>query len=227
LAKSRWLIDEFVKTSKAIYNPEQVMIVDELINPYKGKYCSCRQFMKDKSIRFGIKLWCAACVKSRFVWNIEVYMGLGTGLGEDGQLGLAVCYQLLEGLEKKGHILVCDNFFSSVKLFHNLLCKGIFATGMIIRNRKGLPKALTRQGDMTNPGSLVMKIHDRRHMVGISWQDKELVTLLSTAANPWAPNIIVLRRKRGRASQQVLPSTPVHIQYQENMRGVDVTDILR
>jgi hypothetical protein len=79
-------------------------------------------------------------------------MGLGTGLGEDGQLGSAVCYQLLEGIEKKGHILVCDNFFSSVKLFHNLLCKGIFATGTIIRNRKVLPKALTRQGDMTNPG---------------------------------------------------------------------------
>jgi hypothetical protein len=56
LAKSRWLIDEFVKTSKAIYNPEQVTTVDELIIPYKDKYCSCRQFMKDKPIRFGIKL---------------------------------------------------------------------------------------------------------------------------------------------------------------------------
>jgi hypothetical protein len=35
LAKSRWLIDEFVKTSKSIYNPEQLMTVDELIIPYK------------------------------------------------------------------------------------------------------------------------------------------------------------------------------------------------
>jgi hypothetical protein len=63
-------------------------------------------------------------------------------------------------------------------------------------------------------------------MVGISWQDKELVTLLSTAANSWAPNVTVLRRKRGRAGEQVLPSTPVHIQYQENMRGLDITDML-
>ena len=63
--------------------------------------------------------------------------------------------------------------------------------------------------------------------MGISWQDKQLVILLSTAANPWAPNVTVLRRRRGRAGQQVVPSTPVHLQYQENMRGVDVTDMLR
>ena len=63
--------------------------------------------------------------------SVEVYMGLGTGLSPDGQLGSAVCDLLLTGLEHCGHILVCNDFFSSVKLFHGLLCRGIYATGTV------------------------------------------------------------------------------------------------
>ena len=61
----------------------------------------------------------------------------------------------------------------------------------------------------------------------VSWQDKKLVTLLSTAAAPWAPNCTVLRRIPGLRGQLKVPSSPMHRQYVEYMRGVDVTDQLR
>lgn len=61
----------------------------------------------------------------------------------------------------------------------------------------------------------------------VSWQDKKLVTLLSTAAAPWEPNSKVLRRIPGLQGQLVVPSSPMHRQYVEYMRGVDVTDQLR
>jgi hypothetical protein len=61
-------------------------------------------------------------------------------------------------------------------------------------------------------------MHKRQHMVDVSWQDKELVTMLSTAPDAWMPNVTVKRRKRGQL---------VYIQYHAFMRGIDVTDQLR
>jgi hypothetical protein len=69
--------------------------------------------------------------------------------------------------------------------------------------------------------------HVHRQMGVVSWQDKKLVTLLSTAAAPWEPNSKVLRRIPGLQGQLVVPSSPMHRQYVEYMRGVDVTDQLR
>jgi hypothetical protein len=53
-------------------------------------------------------------------------------------------------------------------------------------------------------------MHEYRQMVGISWQDSEMVTLLSTAKGKWAPGVIVLCRKRGKQGQLIVPSTLVH-----------------
>ena len=53
------------------------------------------------------------------------------------------------------------------------------------------------------------------------------MTLISTAAPPWAPEVTVLRRIPGLRGQHIVPSLPMHIQYMEYMRGVDVTDQLR
>jgi hypothetical protein len=53
------------------------------------------------------------------------------------------------------------------------------------------------------------------------------VTMVSTAADAWEPGVVVMRREKGRAIWQEVPSTPVHIQYQEFMRGIDVIDQLR
>jgi hypothetical protein len=46
-----------------------------------------------------------------------------------------------------------------------------------------------------------------------------LVSLLSTAKDGWAPNTNVLRREKGKRKQELVPSTPIHVQYQEFMRG--------
>ena len=56
IAKTRWLVDNFVKVSKSIYCLEREITVDECVIPYKGKYCTIWQFMKNKLVRFGIKV---------------------------------------------------------------------------------------------------------------------------------------------------------------------------
>jgi hypothetical protein len=123
IAKTRWLVDMFHDVSKRIYNLEREVTVDECVIPYKG-YCFIRQFMPDKPIRFGIKVWMLASSKSRFIWKMEVYFGEGTGTSEHG-LGYHVVERMMTGLENRDHYLVIDNLFASVNLFHQLMVNGI------------------------------------------------------------------------------------------------------
>ena len=136
--------------------------------------------------------------------------------------------RLVHGLEGRGHCLVVDNLFASVNLFHDLMVKGIWATGTVKRRSKNLPAGLYRKcEDKDERGSMLIRTHVHRQMGVLSWQDSKLVTILSTAASPWAPNVFVLRREKGRREQLIVPSSPMHTQYVEYMRGVDVTDQLR
>jgi len=63
-------------------------------------------------------------------------------------------------------------------------------------------------------------------MVGLSWQNKKMVTFLSTGVDAWQPRIQVGRRQHGHVGKMAIPLTPIHLMYQEYMRGVDVTNQL-
>jgi hypothetical protein len=66
LAKVRWLIEEFARISQALYNAKRICTIDEIMIPYKGRYCAIRQYMKSKPVRFGIKLWALGSNQSRY-----------------------------------------------------------------------------------------------------------------------------------------------------------------
>jgi hypothetical protein len=64
-------------------------------------------------------------------------------------------------------------------------------------------------------------------MACLTWRDSDTVFMLATAADPWSPDLWVLRCRKGHSGQWEVPSTSIHMMYQEFMRGVDVTDQLR
>ena len=111
---------------------------------------------------------------------MEVYPGEGSGNGEYG-LGYHVVDRMVTGLEHRGHCLVVDNLFASVNLFHHLMCQGIWATGTVQRTSKNLPTGLYRDSNEKVRGSMVIRNHIHRQMGLVGWEDKKLVTLLSTA----------------------------------------------
>jgi hypothetical protein len=73
----------------------------------------------------------------------------------------------MTGLENRGHVVVMDNFFSSVSLFAELLEKGIYATRIVRTNRIGLPNMMKnhKQFDKNVQGSLDWHMHARRQWV--------------------------------------------------------------
>lgn len=66
LAKVRWLCESFASMSQSLYNNERVLTVDEIMIPYKGRFCNIRQYMKSKPVKFGVKVWALANSESRY-----------------------------------------------------------------------------------------------------------------------------------------------------------------
>jgi hypothetical protein len=156
-----------------------------------------------------------------------VYEGAGSHTAEEG-MAYEVVTKLLTGLEGRWHTVVCDNLFSSPRLFHDLMTKGFWAIGTLRPNKAGMPHSMVlHKGETRKCGSLVIKMHRHRQMCVMNWQDSGIVRLLSTKQDPWRPNCNVVRRERGRRFHMVVLSTLVQEEYEEFMRGVDVCDHLR
>jgi hypothetical protein len=128
---------------------------------YKGSYCPARQYLPNKPCKWGVKVWCVADSSSKYVYNFDIYCGAQNG-GDvparrgEGNLARNVVVKLMEGLEGKGHVLITDNYFSSIGMFKELAEREIFATGTMRANRVGLPTELKtlRNWDRSIQGTL-------------------------------------------------------------------------
>jgi len=75
LHKVRWLVDDICSNFQALWSPNQQVSVDESMVMYKGKYSPIRQYMPNKPVRFGLKVWVAADAVSKYVWKFQIYYG--------------------------------------------------------------------------------------------------------------------------------------------------------
>ena len=73
--KYRPILDICVANFEALWNPGEYMSIDECMIPYNGKYCSFKQYLPLKPIIHGIKLWILVDSCSKYIWNLEVYIG--------------------------------------------------------------------------------------------------------------------------------------------------------
>lgn len=230
IGKCRWLLEALVSNFKALWNPGPYVSVDESMVAYNGKYCAFKQYMPLKPISHGIKLWCLADSSTKYVMNLEVYVGAEnearqTLATHPAGMGAAVVTRLTQGMEGQYYTIAMDNFFSSTRLFEDLLRRGLYAIGTTRQHRLGFPCSLnimTREPR----GSLHIRVHRDRHIAAIHWMDTKGVHFLSTAADPMVTGgVSVLRCKNGE--KEAVPTSPIQLCYSEHMRGVDVGDQLR
>ena len=91
--------------------------------------------MLKKPQKWGLKIWCLIDAVSKYVYDFSVYCGKITtrdwaepvprstkGLAQNVVMGF------MHGLVNKGHVVVMDNYFSSIGLFEELASKGKYAT---------------------------------------------------------------------------------------------------
>ena len=77
--------------------PEQTVTIDESMVPYFGRH-GCKQFMKNKPVKFGYKLWVAAATPLGYI--IYPYMGKDDFFDPDLGLGGSVVDKSMDSLPK-------------------------------------------------------------------------------------------------------------------------------
>ena len=222
LGKVRPVLDHRRSKFLMLYRPTCHNAIDEAMIRFKGR-SSAKQYMPKKPIKRGIKVWVRADSANGYFCDFDVYTGASQS-PEKG-LGASVVKRLTAGLEGKHYQVFCDNFFSGIDLFSELLDNGIYACGTLRANRLHFPnelKPLTKKGLKKRGDSEVRQVGN---LVVSLWQDNRPVTMLSTNAQASA-NITVQRRQKDGSRTEV-PCPESVVLYNRYMGGVDRGDQLR
>ncbi|GBM86783.1 PiggyBac transposable element-derived protein 3 [Araneus ventricosus] len=219
LYKIRPLMDKLNKNFQSLRMPHQTQSIDESMILFKGR-STLKQYNPKKPIKRGYKLWCRSDM-SGYMYEFEVYQGKDDSEFKRFGLGGSVVQKLTKSLVNKNHIIMMDNFFSSVELYEYLKSVGIYACGTVQSNRKGLPslavdKALKR-------GDFDCRITDQ----GLSyfkWKDNRCVFFLS---NYHGTEVCKIQRKQKDGSIMDIPAPTIVRDYNRHMGGVDKSDMLK
>lgn len=139
LAPFRQVWDMWTHRLMMLFSPDRDLTVDEQLVPFKGR-CSFRQYIPKKPAKYGIKVWAACDVKTSYAWRLQVYTGRAAGEPAEVNQGMRVVLQMTEGLQ--GHVVTCDNFFTSFELAEELLKSKIALVGTIRQNKPEIPPVL-------------------------------------------------------------------------------------
>jgi hypothetical protein len=240
MGQVRWLATAIYDAFKREWELGKYVTVDEMMIGYKGSYCPATQYMPKKPQKWGIKVWCLSDTK--YVYDFDIYYGRnGNGAEQpknvpptEGSVATNVVLNLVNGLEGRGHVVVTDNYFTSVGLFTEFASGEIYATGTVQSNRVGVPRPFNnlRNWRDSEQGTLDWHTHSSRGISCVVWKDKRPVHLLSTSTVHVqlpciAPSSIATVPRRNGAIREQIQTSPVHLEYTTFMRGVDVADQLR
>ncbi|XP_051743299.1 piggyBac transposable element-derived protein 4-like [Ctenopharyngodon idella] len=140
LAPIREIWEQWVERLPFMYRPDLNITVDECLVGFSGR-CPFKQYMPSKPAKYGIKIWAACDAKTSYCFNMQVYTGKPAGAQHEKNLGKRIVLETMNDLQ--GHIVTCDNFFTSYALGTELLQKRIRMVGTVRKNKPELPSALT------------------------------------------------------------------------------------
>ena len=220
--KIRRVVDILSQKFLEAYHPHNQNAIDEAMIPFKGRSC-LKQYLPNKPTKRGIKVWVRADSTNGYISQLQVYAGK-IGKKSEKSLGERVVKDLTRTLVGKNYTIYCDNYFTSVKLFDDLLTNSIYACGTLRSNRVGYPnefKQYIKKGFSTRGES---KQIQRGEKVFSIWQDNKVVNLLSTNCNVGVGTVL---RTQKNGSRQSIPCPLNIIHYNMYMGGVDRSDQLR
>ncbi|XP_052775666.1 piggyBac transposable element-derived protein 4-like isoform X1 [Mya arenaria] len=219
LFKVREVMTAVMDCFKRAYTLSKEVAVDEAMIKYSGRL-SFRQYMPNKPIKHGVKVWMLCDSRSAYLWNFDVYLGRQDRTHHD--LGHDVVMNLTQGVQNSKRHIYFDNFFTGLPLLESLLGNGLYGCGTVRENRIGFPKDLKKPRDVRQRGEF--KVLQKDAVVATVWKDKRLVYHLSTLSQP-----ADIRDARRRVLGNHLELQQPHTVYAYNkfMGGVDLHDQFR
>ena len=116
LGKIRPVLEFLQEKFITLYNPHQECSIDEAMIPFKGQ-STMKQYLPKKPVKRGFKVWVRADSHNGYVSELQVYVGKEKQ-SEYG-LGGRIIKDLTKNLVGKNYHVYCDNYFTSIKLFHD------------------------------------------------------------------------------------------------------------
>lgn len=185
LYKIRPITKHFNEKFQSVPMP-QYLCVDEQMCATKMK-SFLRQYMPDKPHKWGVKLF-VLCDSSGFCYNFEVYGGAGDNVIQPGAPDLGASSNVVVRLSRvvpafKNHIIIFDNYYTSLPLLVFLRSRGIYSMGTIRSNRIPNCKLPTDNDLKKHPRGYSTEFCGSAANIDISltlWKDNKAVRLAST-----------------------------------------------
>ena len=140
---------------------------------------------------------------------------MGKEVSTEMGLGARVVKDLTRTLVNKNYHVFCDNFFTSVQLFHQLQCDGINATGTIRADRRGFPQELkqhVKKGFKERGDCEIRQSEINTNLSVCVWQDSKPVTACSTFCQNTPLDTVDRKMKTGGKENISMPKYNYSIQ---------------
>ena len=220
MAKVKPLYDLLNENMRQFGILHEILSIDESMTPYYGRH-SCKQFIRQKPIRFGFKSWVMAS-STGMPYFVMIYEGKSENQLSKEPLGSRVIRECIFSCsEPTKHRFYFDNFFTSYDIVLDLKEKEINATGTIRSNRtKHCPLPTAKDMKKKPRGSYDFRSEGNVEIV--TWNDNAVVTLCS---NCEGVNPIGMAKRWKKGIGRVSIEQPFIVKaYNKGMGGVDLFD---
>jgi hypothetical protein len=239
LVKVQAFFESFIQACKTFFLAFQCIALDEAIKAFKGR-CLFKQYIKSKPVKWGVKIFCVCCSVTGYLVNAEFFLGKMEDNAEkiDDSKTYTMIMRLLQPFRGRNHIVHCDNWFTSVKLFQALKSWGIFGCGTIRTNGKQLCNEVKMKKAeecelKKTPG--IIRFASTGRLCFLSWFDKRAVHMLTNAYMPSGDLVVEhwYKAKPGDAEavrgkvKKAISIPPAVKSYRAFMGGVDLFDQYR
>ena len=180
-APIRQVFEHFANHCQKKYTCKFSLTVDEQLMPLKS-CCSFVTFMPNKPDKYGVKFWVLADVETKYVSNIDVYLGAQQKEQRCGvPLAESVVVNLCKHIKGEGYNITCDNFFTSLSVAEKLARDKLSIVGTIRKNRHELCKKMTEPENKATYSS-EFYWHNPTNFLFVKYQakQKKLFCLLSS-----------------------------------------------
>jgi len=228
LTKVRPMLQHLNETCQQFYQPYQNISIDERMVKSKARF-PMQQYIKNKPVKRGFKLWCLCDSRNGYTWRLQVYRGKEGEQRTENGLSYDVVTSLVQGLDKQGYRLYCDNFYTSPTLFRFLKLNGIEACGTAVTNRREFPEKLKPYIKILGKASVERgegRWFRDGELVHILWRDTKVVCISSTFHRATGSEHVERRVKDrdGGLVRRKIPVPPAILDYNQQMGGVDLSD---